>query len=89
MASVPGNEIPEIKPKVLNANYPPRFINSVIRKFNQKSSEMDDFIISPSLFEIPKKVVLVEIPYCPKMKLFLCDLSKSLMSLQITNVIYL
>ena len=29
---------------------------------------MDGFIIPPSLFEIPKKVVLVEIPYCQKIE---------------------
>ena len=29
---------------------------------------MDDFIIPPSLFEIPKNVTLVEIPHRAKMK---------------------
>ena len=38
----------------------------MIEKFSQKSSEMVDFIIPQSLFEIQKKVVLVKIPYCPK-----------------------
>ena len=42
----------------------------MIKQFRQKSSEKDDFIIHPSLFEIPKKVVLVEIPYYPKNKAF-------------------
>ena len=53
----------EIKRKFLNADYSSRFINSVIQQFSQKSSEMDDFIIPPSLFEISEIVVLVEIPY--------------------------
>ena len=53
----------EIKRKFLNADYSSRFISSVIHQFSQKSSEMDDFIIPPSLFEISEKVVLVEIPY--------------------------
>ena len=53
----------EIKRKFLNADYSSRFINSVIQQFSQKSSEMDDFIIPPSLFEILEKVFLVEIPY--------------------------
>ena len=66
MASVPGNEIPEIKRKFINADYPPRFINSVIKQFSQKTSEIDDFIKPPTLFQIPKKVVLVEIPHFPK-----------------------
>ena len=35
IASVPGNEIPQIKCKLLNADYPHRFINSVIKQFSQ------------------------------------------------------
>ena len=31
---------------------------------------MDGFIIPPKLFEISKKVFLVEIPYCPKNEAF-------------------
>ena len=66
MARVPGHEIPGIDYKFINAGCPLRFINSVIKQFSRKSSEMDDFIIPHRLFDIPKKVVLVEIPYCPK-----------------------
>ena len=62
IASVPGNEIPQIKCKLLNADYPHRFINSVIKQFSQIFIEVDDFIIPPSLFEAPKKAVLLEIP---------------------------
>ena len=43
-----------------------RFIKSATKQFSQKFSEVGDFIISPSLFEIANKIVLVEIPYCPK-----------------------
>ena len=39
-------------------DYPLRFINSVVKQSSQKSSGMVDFIIPPTLFEIPKKVVL-------------------------------
>ena len=49
---------------------------------------MDDFIIPRSLLEIPKKVFIVEIPYGPKSKASLNSLSKSLMCLQITYIIY-
>ena len=35
IASVPGNEIPQIKCKLLNVDYPHRFINSVIKQFSQ------------------------------------------------------
>ena len=66
MASIPGNEISETKLKLFNTDYP----LSVIKKFNQKSSRISDFIMPLSLFEIPKKEVLVEIPYCLKIKFF-------------------
>ena len=54
------------KYKFLNADHPLRFINNVIKKFSQESSEMVDLLTLRSLFEILKKVVLVEIPYCPE-----------------------
>ena len=66
MTSVSENEIPEIKHNFLNADYPLRFINSVIKQFLQKSIEIDDFLIPPCSFEILKKVVLLEISCCPK-----------------------
>ena len=89
MVSVPGNEIPEIKRKFLSTDYPLRFINSVIKQFSQKSSEMDDFIAPSSLFEIPKKIVFLEIPCFPKnIKLLQSDLPKGLMNLQIFHMAY-
>ena len=48
------------------ADYPYRFINSAINNFQEKSDGTDDHIIPPGFFDIPKKVVLVDIPYCPK-----------------------
>ena len=56
----------KIKQKFLNADYPYRFINSVINNFQKKSDGTDDYIIPPGFFDIPKKVVLVDIPYYPK-----------------------
>ena len=52
--------------KFLNADYPHKFINSIINNFQEKSEETDDDIIPPGFFDVPKKVVLVDIPYCPK-----------------------
>ena len=52
--------------KFLNADYPHKFINSIINNFQEKSEETDDNIIPPGFFDVPKKVVLVDIPYCPK-----------------------
>ena len=90
MDSVPGNEIQEIKRKFVNADYLLRFINSVIKQFIQKCSEMDDFVITPGLFKIPKKLVLMEMPYIiDKMKLLQSSLSKSLMGLQKAYMIYI
>ena len=37
MDSVPGNEIPKIKRKFVDADYSLTFINSVIKQFSQKS----------------------------------------------------
>ena len=33
---------------------------------NENSDENDDYIIPLGFFDVPKKVVLVDIPYCPK-----------------------
>ena len=66
ITSFPGDEIPKIKQKFLNADYPYRFINSVINNFQEKSEGTDDYIILPGFFDVPKKVVLVDIPYCSK-----------------------
>ena len=75
IGSFPADEIPKIKQKFLNADYPHKFINSVIDNFQEKSEETDDYIIPPGFFDVPKKVVLVDIPYCPKNEEF----SKSFM----------
>ena len=58
-------EIPLIKEKFMKADYPLRFINSVVNEF-QKGKECGDesFIIPTSLFEIAKPLIFVEIPYC-------------------------
>ena len=71
IASFPADEIPKIKQKFLNADYPHKFINSVINNFQEKSEETDDYIIPPGFSDVPKKVVLVDISYCPKNEEFL------------------
>ena len=49
----------------MKADYPLRFINSVVNEF-QKGKECGDesFIIPTSLFQIAKPPIFVEIPYC-------------------------
>ena len=66
IANFLAHEIPKIKQKFINADYPFRFINNAIIKFEEKLDETFDYIILPGLFHLPKKVVLVNIPYCPK-----------------------
>ena len=52
----------------MNADYPLRFVNSVIKQLNDKLSEKwneeDDHILPLNFFEIKKQVILIKIPYC-------------------------
>ena len=51
----------------MNVDYPLRFINSVMKQFNdklsEKSNEEDDYILPP---EIKKQGILFEVLYCKK-----------------------
>ena len=75
-------EIPLIKEKFMDTDYPLRFINSVVNEF-QKGKECGDesFIIPTSLLEIAKPLTFVEIPYCEfneiKSKHFLRNVTNS------------
>ena len=42
---IPADEIRKIKQNFFNADYPHRFINSVIKNFQEKSEENDYYII--------------------------------------------
>ena len=53
---------------MLAADYPPKFGNSVTSQFHSKLNEHDDFTIQPGFIETPKQIILVEIPYCIKIK---------------------
>ena len=68
VVSIFTEEIPTIKRKFLNVEYPPRFANSVIRQFIEKCSDntQDDYDIPPYFFDIPKPLVLAEIRYFPR-----------------------
>ena len=59
-----NSEIVKIKQKFSNAGYPQRFIWSNINNFTNKSLEETEYIIPPWLFKIPKKFMLIELPYC-------------------------
>ena len=50
------------------ANYPIKFIESIIRTFRQKDNNFDTegYIIPPNLSEVPKSVTLFETPFCNK-----------------------
>ena len=56
-------KIKVIKLKFRNADYPPKFLSSVIHQFFI-SKNNDSFIIPPDLFEESKPFIFVEIPYC-------------------------
>ena len=88
IASTFTEELPRIKQKFPNADYPLRFVNSIIRQFNKKcnGNTQDDCIIPLDLFDIPKPIVLAEILYCPRMKHFQNDSLKSFMNLPITHM---
>ena len=63
-------EVKNIKQKFNKANFPLRFINSVVAQFNKnmynnkERNEEDGMIIPPQLFEIPKKVLFLQVPFC-------------------------
>ena len=64
------DEIPKVRHKFLNAVYPLRFINSVIKQFNEKfsekSNEENDYIFPSDFCEIKNQAILIEITYCEK-----------------------
>ena len=51
IASFPADEIPKIKKKFLNADYPYRFIISVFNNFLEKSEGSDNCIIHPAFIQ--------------------------------------
>ena len=61
-------EIVQIKKKLLAANLPSRFINSLCNDFLNKKNNHEniEFIIPPGIFDVKSPVILTEIPYCDK-----------------------
>ena len=63
-------EVKNIKEKFSKANFPRRFINSVVAQFNNSTynnnerNEEDEMIIPPQLFEVPKKMLFLQVPFC-------------------------
>ena len=54
----------------MKADYPSRFINSIINEFQKRKDCGDEsFIIPPTVFEITKPFIFVEIPYCELKKI--------------------
>ena len=62
-------EVKNIKEKFGKGNFPRRFINSVVAQFNNSTynnnerNEEDEMIIPPQLFEIPKKMLFLQVPF--------------------------
>ena len=63
-------KVKNIKEKFSKANFPRRFINSVVVQFNNSTynnnerNEEDEMITPPQLFEIPKKMLFLQVPFC-------------------------
>ena len=63
-------EVKNNKEKFNKANFPLRFINNVVAQFNKnmhnnkERNEEDEMIIPPQLFEIPKKISFLQVPFC-------------------------
>ena len=57
IASTFSEETPTIKRKFLNTDYPHRFLNSVIKRFNEKcnGNTQDDYIILPVSLIFPNR----------------------------------
>ena len=70
---IPSNfqkEVKNIKEKFTKANFPLRFMNRVKAQFNNSTynnnerKEIDEMIIPSQLFEIPKKNLFLQAPFC-------------------------
>ena len=64
-----SEEIRFICHKYEKPDYLKRFMNSVIRLFQDRSNQsniddFDDYIITPKFFEIPKSFLLIELLFC-------------------------
>ena len=51
------------------SDYPKRFINRVIRHFQDNENQyniddFDDYIILPNFSDMPKSFILIELPFC-------------------------
>ena len=69
-----SEEIKFTSHKYEKTDYPKRFINNVIRQFQDRSHQhnIDDFdyyIITPNFFGIPKYFILIELPFCENNKI--------------------
>ena len=53
--------------KFLAADYSHKFINSVINTFVEKENKkVEKYLIPQNFFEMPKPVILIEMPFCVK-----------------------
>ena len=65
------NELVIIKKKFLAADYPHKFINSVINTFIEKESKKEEeYLIPQNFLEIPKLIILIETPFCVENEIY-------------------
>ena len=55
-----------IKAKFCKANYPFRYVQSVVKQFEDRLSDNCDYIIPPDFFDEPTPTATIEIPFCEK-----------------------
>ena len=62
------DEVELIRKKYVDAGFPARFVNSVIRNFKSpNSNDEEDLLLIPTyFFEPPLPFILIEVPYCPE-----------------------
>ena len=61
-----------IKKKFLAADYRQKFVESVIRNFENDKIESveDDYIIPAGFFDTAKSIIIIEVPFCTKNEVF-------------------
>ena len=77
IASNLDNELVIIKKKFLAADYPHKFVNSIISTFIEKVNKKE-YLIPQIFFEIPKPVILIKISFCVKNEIMLKQFIKKI-----------
>ena len=72
----------------MDANYPRKFVEIVIGNFENDKIESANYIIPLGFFDIPKPVIVMEVPFCTKVRFLQNNLRRSFITLQEVNLTY-